>query len=111
TPPRHRRRPRVRRTILTHHVVYAVLPQPNDAGRRRGMQIDRITHDPAVMGGKPCIRGLRVTVGTIVGLLASGKTRERILEAYPYLEPEDIDAALAYAAWRLEEGEQPLVPA
>jgi uncharacterized protein (DUF433 family) len=73
------------------------------------MNIDRITHDPAVMGGKPCIRGLRVTVGTILGLLGSGKSRERILEAYPYLEPEDIDAALSYAAWRLEEREEPLV--
>ena len=75
------------------------------------MQIDRITHDPAVMGGKPCIRGLRVTVGTVLGLLAAGKLRERILEAYPYLEPQDIDAALAYAAWRLEEREEPLVVA
>lgn len=75
------------------------------------MQIDRITHNPAVMGGKPCIRNLRVTVGTILGLLATGKTRERILEAYPYLESEDIDAALAYAAWRLEEREESLVVA
>ena len=49
------------------------------------------------MGGKPCIRGLRVTVGTVLGLLASGQSRDRILQAYPYLEPEDIDAALAYA--------------
>lgn len=73
------------------------------------MHIDRITHNPAVMGGKPCIRNLRVTVGTILGLLATGKTRERILQAYPYLEPEDIDAALAYAAWRLEEREESLV--
>jgi uncharacterized protein (DUF433 family) len=73
------------------------------------MQMERITHNPAVMGGKPCIRGLRVTVGTILGLLASGKTRERILQAYPYLEAADIDAALAYAAWRLEEREEPLV--
>ena len=71
--------------------------------------IDRITLDPAVMGGKPCIRGLRVTVGTILGLLASGTPRERILQAYPYLEPEDLDAALAYAAWRLEEREEQLV--
>ncbi len=62
------------------------------------MQISRITLNPAVMGGKPCIRGLRVTVGTILGLLASGHSRERILQAYPYLEPEDIDASLAYAA-------------
>ena len=73
------------------------------------MEIPRITHDPAVMGGKPCIRGLRLTVGTILGLLAAGQTRERILQAYPYLENEDIDAALAYAAWRLEEREEPLV--
>jgi len=73
------------------------------------MPNDRITHNPAVMGGKPCIRGLRVTVGTVVGLLASGHSRERILQAYPYLEPEDIDAALAYAAWRLEEREEALV--
>lgn len=73
------------------------------------MQFDRITHNPAVMGGKPCIRGMRVTVAMILGLLANGKSRERILEAYPYLEPEDIDAALAYAAWRLEERDEPLV--
>ena len=75
------------------------------------MLIERITHDPAVMGGKPCIRGLRVTVHTVVGLLSSGKSRERILEAYPYLEPEDLDAALACAAWRLEEREESLVVA
>jgi uncharacterized protein (DUF433 family) len=73
------------------------------------MKISRVTHSPAVMGGKPCIRGLRVTVGTILGLLASGHNRERILKAYPYLEAEDIDAALAYAAWRLEEREEDLV--
>jgi uncharacterized protein (DUF433 family) len=73
------------------------------------MGIPRVTHDPAVMGGKPCIRGLRVTVGTILGLLASGHSNERILQAYAYLEPEDIDAALAYVAWRLEEREESLV--
>ena len=70
--------------------------------------LSRITLDPAVMGGKPCIRGLRVTVGTIVGLLAAGRTREEILAAYPYLEPEDIGEALAYAAWRAEEVEVPV---
>ncbi len=73
------------------------------------MEIPRITHDPAVMGGKPCIRGLRVTVGTVLGLLAGGQSRERILQAYPYLELQDIDAALAYAAWRMEEREEALV--
>ena len=60
------------------------------------------------MGGRPCIRGLRVTVGTIVGLLASGHSRARVLEFYPYLEREDIDAALSFAAWRAEERELPL---
>jgi len=76
---------------------------------RSVMQFERISHDPAVMGGKPCIRGLRVTVGMLLGLLATGQTRERILSAYPYLESDDIDAALAYAAWRMEEREEPLV--
>jgi uncharacterized protein (DUF433 family) len=71
-------------------------------------QLDRITFDPQVMGGKPCIRGMRVTVGTIVGLIASGATPEEILEDYPYLEREDITAALSYAAWRVEEVEVPL---
>ena len=60
-------------------------------------KLSRITFDPEVMGGKACIRGLRVTVGTIVGLLAAGLTHEEILKAYPYLEREDIDQALAYA--------------
>jgi uncharacterized protein (DUF433 family) len=73
------------------------------------MNFARITHNPAVMGGKPCIRGLRVTVGTVVGLLAAGESRERILQAYPYLEAEDLDEALVYAAWRLQEREEALV--
>ncbi len=68
----------------------------------------RITFDPNVMGGKACIRGLRVTVGTVLGLLAAGREPREIFDAYPYLEREDIDAALAYAAWRLEEREVPL---
>lgn len=67
--------------------------------------LTRITLDPAVMGGRACIRGMRVTVGMIVGLLAAGRSRDEILNAYPYLEAEDIDEALAYAAWRLEERE------
>jgi uncharacterized protein (DUF433 family) len=67
------------------------------------MAFPRISHDPAVMGGKPCIRGLRITVGTVVGLIASGSSRERILQAYPQLEAADIDEALAYAAWRMAD--------
>jgi uncharacterized protein (DUF433 family) len=72
------------------------------------MQFERITFDPAVMGGKPCIRGMRVTVGTIVGLAGAGKSAEEILAAYPYLEREDIQQSLKYAAWRSEEKELPL---
>jgi uncharacterized protein (DUF433 family) len=73
--------------------------------------LDRISFNPAVMGGKPCIRGMRVTVGMVVGLIASGKSTEQVLALYPYLEPEDITQALRYAAWRSEEIELPLVAA
>ena len=65
----------------------------------------RISTDPAVMGGRPCIRGLRVTVATLLGLLAAGRSEDEILAAYPYLEREDLRAALAFAAWRAEEQE------
>ena len=67
--------------------------------------LERITLDSQVMGGKPCIRGMRVTVSTLVGLLAVGHSVEEILNAYPYLEKEDITAALSYAAWRSAEVE------
>ncbi len=70
--------------------------------------LSRITHDPQVMGGRACIRGMRITVGTIVGLLAAGRSPEEVLAAYPYLEREDILAALSYAAWRSEEIDVPL---
>ena len=70
--------------------------------------IDRITRSPQIMGGKPCLRGMRVTVGMIVGLVAAGHSHAEILNAYPYLEEEDIRQALAYAAWRVEEIEVPL---
>ncbi|MCX6638205.1 MAG: DUF433 domain-containing protein [Acidobacteria bacterium] len=73
--------------------------------------LTRITVDPQVMGGKPCIRGMRVTVGTLVGLMASGRTEDEILKAYPYPELEDLRQALAYAAWRAEEVEVPLTAA
>jgi uncharacterized protein (DUF433 family) len=65
----------------------------------------RITQNPAVMGGKPCIRGLRVTVGMIVGQIGAGRTVDDVLADYPYLEREDILEALRYAAWRAQERE------
>jgi len=70
--------------------------------------LTRITFDSKKMGGKPCIRGMRVTVGTVVGLIASGHSFEEILRAYPYLEEEDLRESLRYAAWRVEEIEVPL---
>jgi uncharacterized protein (DUF433 family) len=66
---------------------------------------ERVTIDPHMMGGKPCIRGMRVTVGMITGLVASGASFDEILNLYPYLEEADIKAALTYAAWRVEEHE------
>jgi uncharacterized protein (DUF433 family) len=67
------------------------------------MKFERITVDPNICTGKPCIRGLRFPVSRLLGLLAAGETKETILKAYPYLEAEDIDAALAYAACLAEE--------
>ena len=65
--------------------------------------LNRITFNPLVMGGRPCIRGMRITVGNIVGLVAAGHSFEEILEEYPILEREDIEQALSYAAWRSGE--------
>jgi uncharacterized protein (DUF433 family) len=70
---------------------------------------ERIVSDPKVMRGKPCIRGTRVPVASILGMLGAGHTRERILEGYPELTPEDIEAALSYAAWRMTESEANVV--
>lgn len=66
-------------------------------------KMERVTFDPAVMSGKPCIRGLRVTVANVLRLLAAGHTHERILSAYPYLEREDIEACLLHASLRVDE--------
>lgn len=74
-------------------------------------ELDRITFDPNRMGGKPCIRNLRVTAGMVTGLIASGHSFEEILTLYPYLEAEDITQSLKYAAWRAEEVELPLTAA
>ena len=67
--------------------------------------LDRIRQDPRIMGGKPTIRGMRVTVGTIVGLIGAGRTIEQVLADYTYLERDDVLQALRYAAWRVEERE------
>lgn len=68
-------------------------------------KLDRITLNPAVMGGKPCIRGMRVTVGMVVAQIGSGHSIEEVLADYPYLEREDVMQALRYAAWLAEERE------
>lgn len=66
---------------------------------------DRIIQEPGTMGGKPCIRGLRVTVGMVVGQIGAGHTIDEVLADFPYLEREDVMQALRYAAWRAEERE------
>jgi uncharacterized protein (DUF433 family) len=71
-------------------------------------QFPRITFNPEVMGGKACLRGMRVTASMVVGMVAVGHATEKILALYPYLEAEDIRQALAYAAWRLTEVEDSL---
>ena len=72
------------------------------------LEFDRITFDPHVMAGKACIRGMRVTVSLVLNLVANGTKTEEILDAYPYLEPEDIRQALQYAAWLTEETVHPV---
>jgi len=74
-------------------------------------QLDRITQQPDVMGGKACIRGMRITVGMVVGQIGVGHSVEEILTDFPYLEREDIMQALRYAAWRSEEREVTLTTA
>jgi uncharacterized protein (DUF433 family) len=73
--------------------------------------LNRIVHQAGVMGGKPCVRGTRVTVGLIIGQIGAGHSVESILADYPYLTEEDIRQALRYAAWRIEEREMVLATA
>lgn len=73
-------------------------------------QFDRITFDPNVMSGRACIRGMRITVSLVLNLIANGMSAEEIIEAYPYLEEEDIAQALRYAAWLAEESVYELGP-
>jgi uncharacterized protein (DUF433 family) len=87
----------------------ATLRSAKIGGRMKSdMGVDRITRNPEVMGGKPCVRGMRVTVEAIVGLVASGRPNPEILAAYPYFEEEDLRQALAYADRRVGEIEVPL---
>ncbi len=74
-------------------------------------EFDRITQNPAVMGGKACIRGMRVTAGMIVRQIGAGRTIDELLADYPYLEREDIHQALSYAAWKMEDREAELTEA
>ena len=69
---------------------------------------DRISFDPNLMGGRACIRGMRVTVSLIVNLVAGGMSAAEVMDAYPYLEPEDIRQALQYAAWLADDAVYPL---
>lgn len=73
-------------------------------------QFNRITFDPLLMGGRACIRGLRVTVALVINLVANGMTAMQIIEEYPYLEEEDVRQALQYAAWLADESIQILEP-
>jgi len=82
----------------------------NSDRERFMLELDRITQDPQVMGGKACIHGMRVTVGMIVGQIGAGHSIDEVLADYPYLEREDILQALRYAAWRAEEREVVLAP-
>jgi uncharacterized protein (DUF433 family) len=79
-------------------------------GKDLMLGFNRITFDSNVMGGRACIRGMRVTVALIVNLAANGMTQDEIIEAYPYLEPNDIKQALQYAAWLAEETVEFLEP-
>jgi uncharacterized protein (DUF433 family) len=73
-------------------------------------ELDRITFDPEVKGGRACIRGMRITVSLILNLIANGMSRKEILDTYPYLEPEDIQAALSYAAWLADDAVHTVEP-
>lgn len=90
--------------LRCHLAAYTLITDNRQEGETVP-QLNRITRDPRVMGGKPCIRGMRVTVGTLVGLVAAGRTVDEILQEYPYLEAADVAQALAYAAWLAEEVE------
>src|SRR6218665_1533704 len=100
---------------LRSRVGQAASPKDNMEGvliRSSNMgQLNRITQQPEVMGGKACIRGMRVTVGMVVGQIGAGRSVDEILTDFPYLERDDITQALRYAAWRADEREVMLATA
>ena len=95
-------------TLLTSSTAYRGRRTTPPAGNLEEMRFARITIEADKMGGVPCIRGLRVPVATVVGMVAEGMTAEEILEAYPYLERGDIREALEYAAEAVRERSLPL---
>jgi uncharacterized protein (DUF433 family) len=90
--------------------MHSGLPTVSRWEHGQNMKLSRITIDPGICTGKPCIRGLRFPVARLLGLLAAGESREQILASYPYLEPEDIDEALRYAAYLAEDETLELMP-
>jgi uncharacterized protein (DUF433 family) len=91
--------------------LFALLPGRYIVREQRMERFTRITRDPNVMGGKACIRGMRVTVGMILGQIGAGATEAELLNEYPYLETEDIKEAIRYGAWLAQEGEVEFQPA
>jgi uncharacterized protein (DUF433 family) len=88
--------------------IFAGWPATDVIKNRLPMKFSRITIDPRQMDGVPCIRGLRIPVATVVGMVADGMTREEILKAYPDLKAKDVEEALRYAAEAVRERELPL---
>jgi uncharacterized protein (DUF433 family) len=87
-----------------------IIQSLNQPGVSTMALFNRITFDPTIMGGRACIRGMRVTVALVLNLVANGMSTVEIIDAYPYLEPEDIRQALQYAAWLAEETVYPAEP-
>jgi uncharacterized protein (DUF433 family) len=106
----HGKLPSSRKCLLKCYSLLTTRTTGYDKEQRMG-QLDRITQQPDVMGGKACIRGMRVTVGMVVGQVGAGLSVDQILADFPYLEREDVMQALRYAAWRAEEREVTLASA
>ena len=97
---------RFRRDVIKEMIRSTTVKE--QAGKVVKERFQRITFDPQIMGGRACIRGMRIPVSLIVGQIAHGATFDEILEGYPDLEREDIHAALEYAAWLTKEEVYPV---